>query len=54
MSQKASFKETVISSRKAYGLMHREFPGLISSMTCAYALNAALPYINLVFCPDHQ
>ena len=49
MSRKASFKETVISSRKAYGLMHREFPGLISSMTCAYAFNAALPYIAIWF-----
>lgn len=49
MSQKASFKETVISSRRAYGLMHKEFPGLLSSMTCAYAFNAALPYIAIWF-----
>ena len=49
MNQKATLKETVISTRRAYRLMHKEFPGLISAIVCFQAFSAAMPYIAIWF-----
>ena len=49
MSKKVTLKETVISTRKAYKLMHREFPGLISSIIFSHTFTAVLPYIAIWF-----
>lgn len=51
MSQekKATLKETFISARRAYGIMHKEFPGLIGVVAASRAFSALLPYVAIWF-----
>ncbi len=51
MSQqkKATLKETFISARRAYGIMHKEFPGLIGVVAASRAFSALLPYVSIWF-----
>lgn len=48
-NKKATWKETVLCSRRAYGLLHREFPGLIAAITSYHIVSAGIPYVAIWF-----
>lgn len=47
--KKTTWRETVSCSRRAYGLVHREFPGLIAAVTSAQIASAVCPYVAIWF-----
>lgn len=48
-TKKATWKETAVCTRRAYGLLHREFPGLIAAITSYRTVSAIIPYIAIWF-----